>query len=62
MDRVAIRVFSFSISPMVIAASHQGLVSVSHDHAGWAAKDDCAHPMVGNDHESPNVGVCPTQR
>jgi hypothetical protein len=30
MDRVAIRVFSFSISPMVIAASHQGLVSVPH--------------------------------
>jgi hypothetical protein len=20
-------------------------------HVGWAAIDDCAHPMVGNDHE-----------
>jgi hypothetical protein len=30
MDSVAIRVFSFSISPMVIAASHLGLVSVPH--------------------------------
>jgi|SoiMethySBSTD1v2_1073268.scaffolds.fasta_scaffold21881_3 hypothetical protein len=30
MDGVAIRVFSLSISPMVIAASHQGLVSVPH--------------------------------
>jgi hypothetical protein len=30
MDGVAIRVFSLSISPMVIAASHQGLVFVPH--------------------------------
>jgi len=30
MDTVAIRVFSFSILPMVIAASHLGLVSVPH--------------------------------
>jgi hypothetical protein len=30
MDSVAIRVFSFSILPMVIAASHLGLVSVPH--------------------------------
>jgi hypothetical protein len=29
-------------------------------HVGWAARDDCAHSMVRNDHESPNVGVCPT--
>jgi hypothetical protein len=28
MDSVAIRVFTFSILPMVIAASHLGLVSV----------------------------------
>jgi hypothetical protein len=34
-------------------------VSVRTHHAGWL-RERCAHPMVGNDHESPNVGVCPT--